>query len=219
MPNNNAKKIAAIPPNRGTRIIPTHSDFLRFTMIRRQEFGLVLPITMDRIGAKRSRSPSPSGRRPEKAARMGDEWSGPRQHKPFGTFDDRSRRGLQNPVKEQARLNKLQEDERMREWVAQEDNFVLKQRKKKADIRVKEGRALPIDKLTVLLRAIDPTRDDIDDEVDVEDQDINEPDTVLEALSLTELTDLRRDIETYLHLETASSNREYWLVRRAHSIT
>ena len=37
----------------------------------------------------------------------------------------------------------------MREWVSQEDTFVLKQAKKKAEIRVKEGRAKPIDYLAV----------------------------------------------------------------------
>lgn len=48
-------------------------------------------------------------------------------------------------MKDQVRLNQLQENEQVREWVAQEDIFVLKQAKKKAEIRVKEGRAKPID--------------------------------------------------------------------------
>ena len=47
--------------------------------------------------------------------------------------------------KDQIRVNQLQEDDRMREWVAQEDDFVLRQAKKKAEIRVKEGRPKPID--------------------------------------------------------------------------
>lgn len=170
---------------------------------------------MDRAGTKRSRSRSPPWRRlADKAARMSEGRSSPQKENRFGVRGDRLRHGQPSSVKEQARLNQLQEDERMREWVAQEDTFVLKQRKKKANIRVKEGRAQPIDRLTVLLRAIDPTRDYLDDDTEDEDRDIIEPDEVFEALSVTELTELRRDIETFLHLETTTSNREYWRVCR-----
>lgn len=100
----------------------------------------------------------------------------------------------------------------MREWVAQEDDFVLKQRKKKADIRVREGRAQPIDKLTVVLRTINPSKDYLDDDFDDDAQDIYEPVSVVKGLSLAELISLERDIETYLHLETAPGNRDYWRV-------
>lgn len=112
--------------------------------------------------------------------------------------------------KEQMRINQLQEDERMREWVAQEDDFVLKQAKKKAAIRVKEGRAKPIDWLAVTLRVVDPTRDPLDDEVEEKDLDFMDPDSVFDGLSETEFSDLRKDIDTYLNLETNRNNREYW---------
>lgn len=108
------------------------------------------------------------------------------------------------------RINQLQEDERMREWVAQEDDFVLKQAKKKADIRVKEGRAKPIDWLAVTLRVVDPTRDPLDDEVDEKDLDFMDPDSVFDGLPETQLSDLRKDIDTYMNLETNSKNRDYW---------
>ncbi|EXJ62091.1 hypothetical protein A1O7_02524 [Cladophialophora yegresii CBS 114405] len=112
--------------------------------------------------------------------------------------------------KDQMRINQMQEDERMREWVAQEDDFVLKQAKKKADIRVKEGRARPIDWLAVTLRVVDPTRNPLDDEVDEKDLDFVDPDSVFDDLSETQLTELRRDIETYMNLEKNRKNRDYW---------
>lgn len=51
-----------------------------------------------------------------------------------------------------------------RQFVADEDKFVLKQSKKKADIRVREGRAKPIDFLAFNLRFIDAERDPFDDD-------------------------------------------------------
>lgn len=115
-------------------------------------------------------------------------------------------------MKDQVRLNQLQEDEQAREYVAQEDVFVLKQAKKKAEIRVKEGRAKPIDWLTVTLRVIDPTRNPLDDEIADSDLDLVDPDGVFEGLSEEQLKDLEKDIDTFLHLEMNKGNREYWKV-------
>lgn len=112
------------------------------------------------------------------------------------------------------RLNQLQEDEQVREWVAQEDVFVLKQAKKKAEIRVKEGRAKPIDWLTVTLRFIDPTRNPLDDEIADSDLDIVDPDGVFEGLSQSQLLDLEKDIDTFLSLEANSQNRDFWKTMR-----
>lgn len=110
------------------------------------------------------------------------------------------------------RINQLQEDEQAREWVSQEDVFVLKQAKKKAEIRVKEGRAKPIDWLTVTLRVIDPTRDPLDDEIADSELDVVDPDGVFEGLSQTELQDLESEIETFVKLETNAQNRDFWQV-------
>lgn len=117
-------------------------------------------------------------------------------------------------MKDQMRLNQLQEDEQVREWVAQEDIFVLKQAKKKAEIRVKEGRAKPIDWLTVTLRFIDPTRNPLDDEIADSDLDIVDPDGVFEGLSQSQLFDLEKDIDTFLGLEANSQNRDFWKTMR-----
>lgn len=157
----------------------------------------------DRIGVKRSRSRSPSSwRQPQKFSRKDDDINrGPEQQ---------TRRAYH---RDQERINRLQEDEQEREWVAQEDTFVLKQAKKKAEIRVKEGRAKPIDWLTVTLRVIDPTRNPLDDEISESELDLVDPDGVFEGLSSSELLDLEKDIDTFLSLETNPQNREFWKVR------
>ncbi|KAK6522934.1 hypothetical protein TWF281_002363 [Arthrobotrys megalospora] len=122
----------------------------------------------------------------------------------------RERRDQDSFAKEQTRRNALQEEEQMREWVSQEDVFVLKQAKKKAEIRVKEGRAKPIDFLAVNLRVIDRDRNPLDDEIDDADLDIVDPEGVFEGLSDGELEALEKDIGVYLDLETNKENKEYW---------
>lgn len=156
---------------------------------------------------KRSRSRSPSSwRQPQKVPRKYDEGDRRRE------WDNRPSQGQPRNMKDQLRLNQLQEDEQVREWVAQEDIFVLKQAKKKAEIRVKEGRAKPIDWLAVTLRVIDPTRDPLDDEIADSELDLVDPDGVFEGLSQGQLGDLEKDIDTFLHLENNSQNREFWKV-------
>lgn len=99
-------------------------------------------------------------------------------------------------------------------WVADEDRFVLQQAKKKAALRVKGSRARPIDWLAVTLRFIDPTEKNmLDEEVEDHELDVVDPEGVIEALDLEGLSDLEKEIENYLTLETNRSNREYWTVR------
>ncbi|KAI5295423.1 hypothetical protein KEM52_001444 [Ascosphaera acerosa] len=117
----------------------------------------------------------------------------------------------QSRREQRTQLNKLQEEQRMREWVAQEDDFVLRQAKKKAEIRVKEGRARPIDWLTVTLRVVDPTtRNLLDDEVEDADLDIIDPEGVLEQLTSQQLDDLEKDIDMFLSLEKTPGNLDFW---------
>ncbi|KAK4554165.1 hypothetical protein LTR86_008692 [Recurvomyces mirabilis] len=95
-------------------------------------------------------------------------------------------------------------------WVADEDRFVLQQTKKKAAIRVKGGRASPIDWLAVILAATDPDRDPLDDEVDIDELDLQEPESVFTALDDKELAELEKGIDGYLALESARGSVEYW---------
>lgn len=102
------------------------------------------------------------------------------------------------------------EDEQTRKWVSEEDSFVLKQAKKKASIRVKEGRAKPIDWLAVILRVIDPDRDLLDDDEEDVQMDVVDPEGVFEGLGDSQLSELETDITSYITLETNRNNQDYW---------
>ncbi|KAL4875919.1 mid region of cactin-domain-containing protein [Aspergillus karnatakaensis] len=164
----------------------------------------------DRSRSKRSRSRSPHRDHSQKYPRRSDERDQRYDNNRYRDRDARPAHSHGRGMNDQMRLNQLQEDERAREWVAQEDVFVLKQAKKKAEIRVKEGRAKPIDWLTVMLRVIDPTRNPLDDEIADSELDLIDPEGVFEGLSQTQLDDLERDIDTFLGLESNSQNRDYW---------
>ncbi|KAB8664841.1 hypothetical protein FH972_026265 [Carpinus fangiana] len=101
-------------------------------------------------------------------------------------------------------------DEQEDAWVANEDRFVLQQAKKKAEIRVKEGRAKPIDWLAVTLRFIDPSRNPFDDEVDDSELDVVDPEGIFESLDEKQLAELEKDISTYATLEKNEINKEFW---------
>lgn len=155
-------------------------------------------------GVKRRSNSPPPWRRPQKAPRPSHDRGGP-------TWQEASD-SPEQVRKDQVRLNQIQEDEKSREWVAQEDDFVLKQAKKKAEIRVKDGRAKPIDWLAVALGTIDPTRNPLDDEYGTSGIDVVDPNKVLEGLPEDRLSELEQDIDTFLRLEKNTQNKEYWRV-------
>jgi hypothetical protein len=104
----------------------------------------------------------------------------------------------------------LTQDQQSEQFIADEDKFVLKQAKKKADIRVREQRAKPIDYLAFGLRFIDPDRDVFDDDdADVEIE-IPAPEAVLQGLNEAQLKELEEDIRSYHTLEANTRNKEYW---------
>ena len=104
----------------------------------------------------------------------------------------------------------LTQDEQSRQFVADEDKFVLKQSKKKADIRVREGRAKPIDYLAFNLRYIDSDRDVFDDDEADADIDVPAPGDVINSLDASQIAELDSDIASYHVLEKNARNREYW---------
>jgi hypothetical protein len=104
----------------------------------------------------------------------------------------------------------LTQDEQSEQFVADEDKFVLRQAKKKADIRVRENRAKPIDYLAFGLRFIDPDRDAFDDDdADVEIP-LPSPESVIQGLDDAQLKELEEDIRSYHTLETNERNKDYW---------
>jgi Conserved mid region of cactin len=156
-------------------------------------------------GTKRRSTSPPPWRRRQKALRPNYESTAGSKAQEISSQVERGR-------KDQVRLNQIQEDERSREWVAQEDDFVLKQAKKKAEIRVKDGRAKPIDWLAVALRMVDTTRNPLDDEYDASEIDVVDPTSVFEGLSEQRLSELEKDIDTFQRLEKSAQNKDYWRV-------
>ena len=122
----------------------------------------------------------------------------------------RNNRGEQpsNPRKRPAPTSDAQEDA----WVAEEDQFVLRQAKRKAALRVKAKRPKPIDWLTVTLSVIDPTRNPLDEDEEGADLEVADPEGILESLDQQQLEELQKDVDTYLTLEHHPSNKEYWQV-------
>lgn len=86
----------------------------------------------------------------------------------------------------------------------------MKQAKKKAEIRIREGRPKPIDWLCRTLRLIDTTRDPLDDEPEEEDLEFVEPSGILEDLSDIQLAEVQKDITSYMGLEKLSKNVDFW---------
>ena len=95
-------------------------------------------------------------------------------------------------------------------WVADEDRFVLQQSKKKAALRVRAGRAKPIDYLAVSLGAIDANRGGFEEEDDDNNAAVVSPEGVFERLGDEELEELEKGIDTYLALEKQRNSRDYW---------
>ncbi|KOS17532.1 Uncharacterized protein ESCO_002436 [Escovopsis weberi] len=105
----------------------------------------------------------------------------------------------------------LTHDEQSRQFVADEDKFVLKQSKKKADIRVREGRAKPIDFLAFNLRFIDLERDPFDDDEADDKIEVPPPSKIIQSLTTAaQLAELESDIQSYYVLETDRRNRQFW---------
>lgn len=110
----------------------------------------------------------------------------------------------------QPRSRYLTQDEQSEQFVADEDKFVLKQAKKKANIRVREHRATPIDLLAFNLRHIDTDRDVFDDDDEDVGIDVPAPEQVIGELDAAELKELDAEMENYHTLEMNARNREYW---------
>ncbi|KAL8850604.1 MAG: hypothetical protein Q9221_004474 [Calogaya cf. arnoldii] len=161
---------------------------------------------------KRNRSSSPPPwERANKSHRqspvLGDSRTGFRQN---GSDNSGVQKHQESFAREQTRRNQAQEAEQMRVWVSKEDEFVLKQSKKKAHIRIKERRAKSIDWLAVTLDVIDSTRDLLEDDGGGTDVEVVNPAGVFEGLDLPQLQELAKEIQSYLTLETNSQNRKYW---------
>lgn len=86
------------------------------------------------------------------------------------------------------------------DWEKKEEEFHFDQSKVRSEIRLREGRARPIDVLTKHLNG--------SDDLDIE---INEPYMVFKGLTVKEMSELRDDIKMHLDLDRATPTHvEYW---------
>ncbi|KAI9268268.1 mid region of cactin-domain-containing protein [Phascolomyces articulosus] len=156
-----------------------------------------------------------------------------RDRKKFGKNTDEIRRNERERKREAeeelAKLNKrraerevemqLREEEAMRmqreaelaqmgDWESKEEEFHLEQAKRRAEIRIKEGRAKPIDILAMNLRlANEPDKVEEDVELEI---DLEEPYTIFDNLLLEETDELHKDIQMHLSLEKNEQTLEFW---------
>ncbi|KAI4270622.1 MAG: hypothetical protein L6R38_007068 [Xanthoria sp. 2 TBL-2021] len=169
----------------------------------------ILPLAHNR---KRNRSSSPppwerANKNHRQSPVLGDSHTGFQQN---GGNNSGAQKHQESFAREQTRRNQAQEAEQMRVWVSKEDEFVLKQSKKKAHIRIKERRAKSIDWLAVTLDVIDSTKDLLEDDGADTDVEVVNPASVFEGLDLPQLQELAKEIQSYLTLETNLQNRKYW---------
>lgn len=145
-----------------------------------------------------------SGRSPQRQDR---DITGPRRD-PNNRITKPSKPNPSNGAASTARF--LSQDDQSRKFVADEDKFVLKQSKKKADIRVREGRARPVDYLAFNLRYVDNDRDVFDDDDGDIEIEVPSPERIVDGSNLAELKELESDITSFHTLETSQRNRDYW---------
>ncbi|KAG6545233.1 hypothetical protein Mapa_013345 [Marchantia paleacea] len=86
------------------------------------------------------------------------------------------------------------------DWEKKEEEFHFQQSKVRSDIRLREGRAKPIDVLSKNLN--------LSDDFDIE---INEPYKIYKGLTVKEMEELRLDIKMHLELDRATPTHiEFW---------
>ncbi|BFZ64746.1 hypothetical protein YB2330_005898 [Saitoella coloradoensis] len=172
---------------------------------------------------RRSRSPgydSGSGRSPRRPSPSYDDYDRRRRLQEETQQDTyRARNDARDykarRMEEQSRYQQMREAEQSREWVEKEDDFVLKQAKKRSAIRIKEGRGKAIDLLTVMLAIVERNGDAAADWEEEElgagmEVQIREPGGVIEELGKKELEEMCEDVEQFRKLERSRSSAEYW---------
>ncbi|KAJ3192892.1 hypothetical protein HK101_005792 [Irineochytrium annulatum] len=117
---------------------------------------------------------------------------------------------MQLREQEQLRLQRERDQAALGDWETREDNFHLHQAKVRAQIRIKEGRAKPIDILAMNVSIATDT--DIAKEFDAIglEMDTDEPYKIFENLTLPEIEELYKDIQLYLALEHDAMNKSFW---------
>lgn len=128
---------------------------------------------------------------------------------------------------ESNRMAQMAESAQMAEWIAKEDDFQLEQAQRRAEIRVREKRAKPIDLLALNLKwghRDFPAEEEekkntlkglINESMEEDDGagmevDLDEPYTIFDNLTLEETQELAEDIKMHIALEKSASKLEFW---------
>ncbi|KAL1901077.1 hypothetical protein Sste5346_002144 [Sporothrix stenoceras] len=161
----------------------------------------------------RRRSPErrdPTGPRRDNRNRISKPYS-PNPHSGSSSRQHNDPRSRPNPRQNDRKDEKYMTEEQLSErFVAQEDSFVLKQSKSKADIRVRERRAKPIDLLAFNLRFVDEDHDTFEDKDTDADIEFPLPEAVIASADDVALKELEEDIKSFRTLEKRRANRRYW---------
>eukprot|EP00041_Stephanoeca_diplocostata_P025740 m.681666 g.681666 ORF g.681666 m.681666 type:complete len:749 (-) comp22812_c0_seq8:255-2501(-) len=105
-------------------------------------------------------------------------------------------------LEEEKRLAQQEkEDDLFRDWMAKEEGFHMDQARMRSAIRIKDGRAKPID---ILAHYITKANDDTD-----LNSAINEPYAIFTGLALEDMEDLQADIRVYEEIGDETDG-EYW---------
>ncbi|PVZ98416.1 hypothetical protein BB558_005584 [Smittium angustum] len=113
--------------------------------------------------------------------------------------------------KEKIRLQQEAEQEQLGDWKERENQFHLKQAKKRAEIRSSQGRAKPIDILAVNLKiATQDQPNDNEENLFNFNINISEPWRIVQGLDANDTNQLYKDIQMYIALEKNEQNLEFW---------
>ncbi|CAD5121495.1 unnamed protein product [Dimorphilus gyrociliatus] len=110
-------------------------------------------------------------------------------------------RQIEEMASQREMLQREKEADYYKAWEKQEDDFHLKQARLRSEIRIKDGRAKPIDILAKYL-----TLEDDECSLNI---NMQKPHSLLVGLSVSDLLDLQEDIKIYLELEEGK-NQQYW---------
>lgn len=113
-------------------------------------------------------------------------------------------KAMEEKDEEKRREQQAKEDEMFQKWIDNEEGFHLEQVKIRSQIRVKDGRAKPIDVLASYYHAA--ANDSAATEVDME---MHEPYTIFAGLNLEDIEDLYEDIKVYIQIEK-DREPEFW---------
>jgi len=112
-------------------------------------------------------------------------------------------RERQERDKEMEMIQREREAEHFKAWEDQEDKFHLEQAKLRSRIRIKDGRAKPIDLLAKYATSAEEGAEDLSG------LEMHEPYTYLNGLTMSDLENLLADIKVYIELEQGK-NVDFW---------